>query len=36
MMFYKHTGAADGSASWPIQAKKIGEGWNFKEVFAGR
>jgi hypothetical protein len=36
MLFYKHTGAADGSPTWPIQAKKIGEGWNFKQVFAGQ
>ena len=35
MLFYKHTGTDDGSASWPIQAKKIGNGWNFKQVFAG-
>jgi hypothetical protein len=35
MLFYKHAGAADGSATWPIQAKKIGSGWNFKQVFAG-
>src|SRR5437764_1432293 len=35
MPFYKHTGAATGSATWPIQAKKIGNGWNFKQVFAG-
>ena len=35
MLFYKHTGADGGSADWPIQAKKIGNGWNFKQVFAG-
>ena len=35
MFFYKHTGAANGTATWPIQAKKIGNGWNFKQVFAG-
>jgi hypothetical protein len=35
MLFYKHTGAADGSATWPIVGKKIGEGWNFNQVFAG-
>jgi hypothetical protein len=23
MLFYKHTGTADGSPNWPIQAKKI-------------
>ena len=36
MLFYKHTGTADGSPNWPIQAKKIGNGWNFKQVFAGQ
>jgi hypothetical protein len=36
MLFYKHIGTADGSPNWPIQAKKIGNGWNFKQVFAGR
>jgi Tachylectin len=35
MLFYKHTGAGDGSANWPIQAVKIGNGWDFKQVFAG-
>ena len=35
MLFYKYTGAATGSADWPVQAKKIGNGWNFKQVFAG-
>ena len=35
MLFYKHTGTADGSATWSVQAKKIGNGWNFKQVFAG-
>lgn len=36
MLFYNHTGTADGSPTWPIQAKKIGNGWDFKQVFAGR
>ncbi len=35
MLFYKHTGTADGSANWAVEAKKIGNGWNFKQVFAG-
>ena len=35
MLFYKHTGFNDGSPNWPITAKKIGNGWNFKQVFAG-
>jgi hypothetical protein len=34
MLFYKY--AADGSANWSMQAKKIGNGWNFKQVFAER
>jgi hypothetical protein len=29
MLFYKYAGAADGSRNWSIQAKKIGNGWNF-------
>jgi len=36
MLFYKHTGTATGSPDWSIQAKKIGNGWNFKQVLAGR
>src|SRR5436190_1567637 len=35
MLFYQHAGTDDGSATWPIMAKKIGNGWNFKQVFAG-
>jgi len=35
MLFYEHDGADDGSDDWPIQAKKIGNGWNFRQVFAG-
>ena len=35
MLFYKHIGANDGSPNWPIQAVKVGNGWNFKQVFAG-
>ena len=35
MLFYKHTGTDDGSNTWPVQAVKIGNGWNFKQVFAG-
>jgi hypothetical protein len=35
MLFYQHAGVHDGSANWPIQAKKIGNGWNFQQVFAG-
>jgi hypothetical protein len=36
MLFYKYAGTADGSFNWPVQAKKIGNGWDFKQVFAGR
>ena len=35
MLFYKHAGVDDGSATWPISGKKIGNGWNFKQVSAG-
>jgi hypothetical protein len=24
-----------GSANWPFSGKKIGNGWNFKQVFGG-
>jgi len=34
MLYYKHTGAGDGSASWPVQGVKIGNGWNFSDVMA--
>ena len=34
MLFYKHANS-DGSASWPIQAQKISNSWNFRQVFAG-
>ena len=35
MLFYKHAGFNDGSPDWPIQAKQIGNGWDFRQVFAG-
>jgi hypothetical protein len=36
MLFYKHLDYRDGSASWwPGGGTKIGNGWNFKQVFAG-
>ncbi len=36
LLAYKHTGTADGSASWAYQQKKVGNGWNgFVNVFAG-
>ena len=35
MLFYLYTGMADGSNTWAVQQKKIGEGWNFKQVIAG-
>ena len=36
MLFYAHSGLDDGAATWPVQAKKIGNGWNFREAFAGQ
>jgi hypothetical protein len=36
MFFYKHAGYRDGTARWPIQSAKIGNGWNFKHVMASR
>jgi len=35
MFFYTHTGAANGTATFPIQAKQIGTAWHFRQVFAG-
>jgi hypothetical protein len=36
MLFYKHLGYRDGSANWwPGRGTQIGNGWNFKQVFAG-
>jgi hypothetical protein len=37
-MFFRATAKKMGleSFNWPIQAKKIDNGWNFKQVFAGR
>ena len=35
MLFYEHTGVDDGSPNWPIQAAQIGNGWDFRQVFAG-
>ena len=36
MLFYKHAGTSDGSPNWPIQAKQIGNGWNFRQIFVSR
>ena len=36
MLFYKHAGTSDGSPNWPIQAKQVGNGWNFRQVFVSR
>jgi hypothetical protein len=35
MLFYKHTGIDNCSPTWSVQAVKIGNGWNFKQIFAG-
>lgn len=35
MLFYKHDGVTDGSPRWSIQARQIGNGWDFRQVFAG-
>lgn len=35
MLLYRFRGIADGSADWAVTGKKIGEGWSFKQVFAG-
>ena len=35
MLFYKHTGIVNGAATWPITAPEFGNGWDFRQVFAG-
>jgi hypothetical protein len=35
MLYYRFTGMKDGSRTWAVSARKIGNGWNFKQVFAG-
>jgi len=34
LMWYRHDGHADGSLRW-TEPKKVGNGWNFKQVFSG-
>jgi len=34
LLWYRHDGRGDGSTSW-TEPKKVGNGWNFKEVFYG-
>jgi hypothetical protein len=36
LLFYQHAGIAAGTADWPIQARKIRNGWEFRQVFASR
>lgn len=36
LLWYKHTGWQDGSASWATrEAQQIGNGWNFRQLFSG-
>ncbi len=36
LLWYRHTGSADGSATWAApQGKTVGTGWDFKQVFSG-
>ena len=35
MLFYRHRGYRDGTPDWPIQAEKIGNGWDFRQVLGG-
>ena len=36
LLWYKHTGWQDGSASWATrEPQQIGNGWNFKHLFSG-
>ena len=36
MLFYRHAGYRDGTARWSIQAKQIGNGWDFRQLLASR
>jgi hypothetical protein len=33
--WYRHDGMADGSANWGTPSKKVGSGWNVKQIFEG-
>ncbi|MBC7922522.1 MAG: fibronectin type III domain-containing protein, partial [Ferruginibacter sp.] len=36
LMWYRHDGRNDGSFRWAFsEGKKVGNGWNFKQVFSG-
>ncbi len=35
MLYYKFDGLKDGAKKWSVTGKKIGNGWRFKNVFAG-
>jgi hypothetical protein len=37
LLWYQHLGHLDGNATWENsgQGKKVGNGWNFKQVFGG-
>ena len=35
MFYYKFDGLSDGARKWSVTNSKIGNGWNYKNVFAG-
>jgi len=35
LLYYQYLGIGDGSASWGKTGIKVGNGWNFKQVFSG-
>src|SRR5215207_11705110 len=35
MLYYLHAGVNDGAPTWSVQAKTVGNGWDFRHVFAG-
>ncbi len=36
LLWYRHDGRGDGSFRWAAdEGKKVGNGWNFKNLFSG-
>jgi len=35
LLWYSHSGRKDGSFRWATEPKKVGTGWNVKQVFSG-
>jgi Tachylectin len=35
LMWYRHDGRNDGSFAWASEGRKVGEGWDVKQIFSG-